>query len=425
LWRWSVFLTITFGYAFFYTVRLSFSVAKKPLIDSGFLNADQLGKLGFALLVAYAVGKLANGFIADRVNPARFFATGLLLAATCNLVFGLSSSYTVFLALWAANGWLQSLGGPCCGVSMANWFANHERGTRYAVWSTSHNMGEAISFALTTLLVSSAGWRWAFLGPGLVCVVVAIIASQTLADHPGTKGLPPINDFMRPPGDGREADLSAPGLTLRQLQLQVLRNPGVWILAVSSALMYVPRYAINHWAVLYLQIEKSYSLVEAGFVTSLFPFVGIAGTVLSGVISDRFFGARRTPVTLAYGLLFVASLGTLFFAPPGHPWLVRLAMAASGFAIGGLLVFLGGLTAMDISSKRTAGAAMGVVGGVSYTGAAIQDWVSGRLIERTRRVVAGAITYDFGTVKYIWFTSACLSTLLPLTLWRAERRPRD
>ena len=35
--RWSVFLSITFGYGFFYLCRLSFSVVKKPMLDEGIL----------------------------------------------------------------------------------------------------------------------------------------------------------------------------------------------------------------------------------------------------------------------------------------------------------------------------------------------------------------------------------------------------
>ena len=39
----------------------------------------------------------------------------------------------------------------------------------------------------------------------------------------------------------------------------------MWVVAVASALMYVTRYAINSWGVLYLQEIRGYSLVDAGF----------------------------------------------------------------------------------------------------------------------------------------------------------------
>src|SRR5690242_10528315 len=65
--RWRVFLCITLGYGVFYTARLPLAVTKKPLLDSGLLDPAQLGRVGSALLAAYALGKGANGFLADRV----------------------------------------------------------------------------------------------------------------------------------------------------------------------------------------------------------------------------------------------------------------------------------------------------------------------------------------------------------------------
>jgi OPA family sugar phosphate sensor protein UhpC-like MFS transporter len=61
-WRWRVFLSITLGYGFFYTTRLGLSVAKRPLLDARVVDAAQLGRIGAALLIAYAVGKAVNGF---------------------------------------------------------------------------------------------------------------------------------------------------------------------------------------------------------------------------------------------------------------------------------------------------------------------------------------------------------------------------
>src|SRR5205085_11255756 len=67
-------IALTLMYAFFYTARGVLDVVKKPLIDAGIYDAGQLGTLGTCLLGAYAVGKLVNGMIADRVRVSRFLA---------------------------------------------------------------------------------------------------------------------------------------------------------------------------------------------------------------------------------------------------------------------------------------------------------------------------------------------------------------
>ena len=71
-------------------------------------------------------------------------------------------------------------------------------------------------------------------------------------------------------------------------QKAVLRNPAIWILALSSAFMYISRYAVNSWGVFYLQAEKGYSTLDASFIISISSVFGIVGTMFSGVISDRF-----------------------------------------------------------------------------------------------------------------------------------------
>ena len=63
--RLQAFVSATLGYSLYYVCRTSLNVMKKPVLDSGSLDASQLGVIGSALLFAYAVGKFVNGFIAD------------------------------------------------------------------------------------------------------------------------------------------------------------------------------------------------------------------------------------------------------------------------------------------------------------------------------------------------------------------------
>ena len=72
--QWQVFLTITFGYGFFYVCRLSLNVVKKPLVDAGLFDPAQLGLIGSALFLAYASGRLVNGVLVDHANVKRFMA---------------------------------------------------------------------------------------------------------------------------------------------------------------------------------------------------------------------------------------------------------------------------------------------------------------------------------------------------------------
>ena len=78
----------TIAYSLYYVCRMSLSVVKQPLIDEGVLTAGELGLIGSALLLVYAVGKFMNGFIADYCNVRRFMATGLLISTLVNRLMG-------------------------------------------------------------------------------------------------------------------------------------------------------------------------------------------------------------------------------------------------------------------------------------------------------------------------------------------------
>ena len=70
-----------FVYAIFYICRLAFSASKKDMIEHGAYTAKEIGLVGSAMLIAYAIGKFANGFIADRVNVRRYVMFGLFVVA--------------------------------------------------------------------------------------------------------------------------------------------------------------------------------------------------------------------------------------------------------------------------------------------------------------------------------------------------------
>src|SRR5258705_10065906 len=84
---------LTLIYAFFYTTRGVLDVVKKPLIDAGIYDANQLGTIGTCLLASYAVGKLVNGVLADRVRVSRFLALGLAASAVMNILMGLDTLF--------------------------------------------------------------------------------------------------------------------------------------------------------------------------------------------------------------------------------------------------------------------------------------------------------------------------------------------
>ena len=446
--RWGVFLSVTIGYTFFYVSRLVLNVVKQPLIDEKILNAQQLGYLGSAMLFTYAFGKLINGFLADNSNIKKFMPTGLFVSALLNVILGTILglewvSVPLLVVMWGINGWFQSMGSAPSVVSISHWFSVRERGTMYGIWSVAHSLGEGLTFVGTAVVVAAFGWRYGFWAAGISGIIIAILMYIFMSDRPQTYGLPHVEEYKRkyakkkeepeentsssedhePPKEESRKEKGAPKKEpIWKQQLQVVTNPAIWILGLSSALMYVARYAVNNWGMLYLQKAKGFSLEEAGFILGMYSILNTIGSASSGWVSDTFFGSRRNVPILIYGLLMNAGLIWFYLFPPGSKLMAAISIALFGLGLGGLLVFLGGLLAVDLSPRNAAGAAMGFIGVFSYLGASIQDWISGTLLETNKVMVNGEINFNFGPAFIFWIGAGLLSLALALTLWNVKPR---
>lgn len=408
--QWAVFFAITLGYGFYYVCRLSFSVAKKHMADEGVFDAAQMGVIGSALFFAYAFGKLANGILADRVNVRRFMAAGLFVSAIINLALGFTTAFWAFLILWGFNGWFQAFGAGSSVVTITHWYSGKERGTFYGMWASSHNIGEAITFIGTAFVITSLGWMWGFRVAGAVCILASLFIVRFLYERPDVYGLPVVT---RPEPPGLEK------LSTGAKQWQVVRNPAVWILAVSSACFYVTRYAVNSWGIFFLEAEKGYTTIEASSIISANAIAGIFGTFFSGILSDRFFNGTRNFPALIFGIIYALATA-LFVLGPADPFMDTLSMVMFGVALGVLMVYLGGLMAVDICSKEVSGSVLGIVGLASYLGAGLQDIISGWLIEDGKTIVNGETIYNFDVVGMLWIGSAVVSLILATFVWNVR-----
>lgn len=435
--RLQAFLAGTFGYALYYVCRLSMGVMKQPLIDAGLLNATQLGIIGACLYWAYALGKLVNGFLADSSNIKRFMATGLVVSVLMNFTMGVlgvtalkggianSALFVLFAVCWAVNGWAQSMGAPPAIIALSRWFPLRIRGTYYGFFSSSHNIGEGLSFIFVGMLVATFGWKWGFFGAALAGVLGILIIIFFLHDSTEAKGLPPVEVLAGEVESVEELSPEQKRAETKRMQAAVIKNPGVWILALASAFMYMSRYAINEWGTIFLQEAKGYDLAGAAAIIGVNPIFGIIGTVVSGWLSDVLFkGDRKFPAFVA-GILEAIALAIFLFGGPAK-WVNILAMVLFGVAIGVLISFVGGLMAVDLVPRKATGAALGIVGMASYAAAGLQNVVTGLLLDN--HIVEGAngaMVHDFTYVSWFWLGAAIISFMLPVLNWRRKQQVID
>ena len=427
--RRNTFWGATIAYSLYYVCRLSLSVVKQPVIDSELLTAGQLGIIGSALLFVYAVGKFMNGFIADYCNIRRFMATGLAVSALINLIMGVLgflhgdmgfASVAVFLSfaiLWGINGWAQSMGSPPGVINLSRWFPLNRRGTYYGIFSASPYLGEFLSFIVIGAIVGTFGWQSGFIFSAIAGVAGTLIILFFVSDTPESKGLPSVQTLSAE--EVKEEDR----MKTTQVQKLVLKHPGIWIISAASAFIYITKYAVAGWGILFLQKEKLFSLESASQIIAFSAIFGVVGTVLAGWLSDTVFKSDRIKPAILSGATGFAALALFLFSGGGYVLNV-IYVSVFSLAIGVLYCIVAGLMAVDIVPRKATGAALGIVGISSYMAAGIQDIASGYLIEGNMQQAADIAdaVYDFTPVSIFWLTAALISFLLPVLNWKKMKK---
>ena len=262
--RWRIFYSSFIAYVVYHLCRKNLAVALPSMGKSLGLSNTELGLLGASLYLCYGIGKFINGILADRSNVRTFLPTALILSAICNLMFVISTaivkpgelffglpSGTILLWIlaffWGANGWFQSMGFPPVAKSLSYWFSNSERGTKWSLWSTSHQIGVFAAVMLSGFVIEKFGWEAAFYVPSAICIITGLWLYDRLRDKPQSMGLPDIEKYNNEPAviqkqDEEEEEDNRPYLQV--FKENILCNPIMWMLAISYIFVYIVYFYI-------------------------------------------------------------------------------------------------------------------------------------------------------------------------------------
>lgn len=424
--RRKTFWGVTLAYSLYYVCRTCISLFKKPLIDEGVLTEGQLGLVGAAFLFVYAVGKFLNGFIADYCNIRRFMATGLFISSVVNLLMAalgffhnMIPSVVIFLAfaiLWGMNGMVQSMGSAPGVISLSRWFPLSKRGSYYSIFSTSPSIGKFVSY-LVLGAVGYFGWQYGFIVASIAGVIGATLILIMVSDTPESKGLPSVQELS-----GEQLTKTDKKPT-KELQKMVLKHPGVWVIAFSSAFLYITKEAVDSWGVLFLQEARGLTQWQASQALGYSVAFSIAGTLLAGWLSDKVFRGDRAKPALLSGILCTTALVLFLFVGGGFA-LNIFYVSLFSFAMGVLYCVVAGLMAVDIVPRKATGAALGVVGISSYIASGLQDITSGYMIQYNTAEIMDAAgnvvdkVYDFSPVSWFWVAASIIAFALPILNWK-------
>ena len=272
------------------------------------LDPKMMGWMFSASIIGLLPGAFLGGCIADRIGRKKVLVAAVVLFG----IFSLWTAYAGSLAGLLAARFLTGLG---LGAALPNLIAlcaeaveERQRSTAISIMYCGVPLGGAVA-ALVGMLAGEA-WQWVFIVGGVAPLVIAplmlLMLPESAAFH-------------------RQRDQ---GGTVRPSTVEALCGDGRTRITLSLWVSYfftlTVMYMLLNWLPSLL-LELGFSKPQAGMVQMVFNVGGALGSLMGGVLLDRF---RRTPVVLSiYTGLLLALAGIGFSGSVA-------SMAAAGFAAG-------------------------------------------------------------------------------------------
>lgn len=376
-------------YASYYLCRYNLSFANKSICEQFGFTKDQFGWILTAFFWAYALGQLLNGLFTDRIGGKLGMLIGAAATVFLNWLFGIASfwgSWSAFLFIWMANGYIQAFGAPGMIKINTAWFSHTERGKFSGIFGFMIQLGRFAITWLVPLILTGATilwwtippmhWRYIFWVPAAVASVVAVLMFLIVKESPEEAGF--IN--VHPGSESHEnGDRVAIGEAFRI----IFSNKYVWIVAGAYFCTGVVRQGIDQWLPRYLQDVHNVKLNSLDFAWAAYgvPLVAVFGSFVSGWVSDIFFAGRRAPVAAA--LYFAQSVIIVlagFFS--GTLVAATIFLLFISFTVNATHSILGTAAAMDIGGRKMAGTASGVIDSFQYIGGGLAGFLLGGILEK-------------------------------------------
>ena len=369
-----------------------------PVFFVAFLAEFGWGRAQASL--AYSASQLLSGAssplvgaLVDRVGPRRLVLLGGVLLAV-----GLALSAWVS-ALWhliALYGVVMTIGANCLGLVVLTPLVSRyfvaKRGLVLAIVQSANGFGRAGAVPVVQFLITTVGWRRAYLALAAVMVVAIVPLSRSFQRGTVTATAP------TPPSGAARVERDAHDWTLAE----AMATPHFWLLFLVYLLTGLGSFFVSLHQLAFLT-DVGFEPLHAASVLGMGAFLSVGGTIFTGSISD--YVGREVSAILAYGISIVGVIAALFITGPEQTWLLWIHSCFFGLTWGARGPMITAKTA-DLFQGRHLGAILGVISIGTGVGAAVGAWASGLIFDLSGSYrlafILSIVSYLAGCVAF-WF----------------------
>lgn len=410
IWQTRVLISTAMVYIGYYIIRLIFTVRQNDISKAYGFSMGQIGTILSMFGIGYGISKLIMGTLADRANPNRYVATGLIVSSIINALYGTTQSFGMIVFLMLLNSVMQGMGAAACQRLVGLWFGRKgkgsimARGTAFSIWSSAHNAGAFMCVAVINLsaLFFGASLQWSFWIASIVSIIIAVIVLFLGSDRPTTKGLPTIEEYsgdkvVIKDGEVVEGDVSDENV-FKIFFEYIVKNKLVWAVILTSLSIYVVRYGIMSWIPNYLVNVKGFDNSTAKWLTGIFELAAVPGVIIIGFITDLLRGRRAIMVLISL-IAMLACLIT-YFAATNHTLIIIVLLIMGTFIYAPATIV--GLMVNEAVPKFANGMSTGTMGFCQYIiGEVTATLVIGWVVQSYGWSAGNIIVYAFAGIAIL------------------------
>jgi MFS transporter, Spinster family, sphingosine-1-phosphate transporter len=250
--------------------------AASPLIQKEFhLSDSQVGLLGSAFLLVYAVAAVPFGFWADRGVRKTVVAAGVAIWSLATLFTGFARSFPQLFVSRAVLGIGEAGYYPAGTSLLSDYFPKEQRGRTMSIWGAGSTFGIAVGFAGGGYIAEKFGWRSAFFFAAVPGILFALLAFGLRE---------PLRGNAEKIGRAVERIHDA---SLRNF-IDLLRIRTLRATILSQTLLYFVLASNAFWLPILLTRRFNLSVGQAGLLAGVVLVAGgLIGTLAGGWIADR------------------------------------------------------------------------------------------------------------------------------------------
>jgi len=368
-YRWTIMAIVWLVYLVGNMGRVSIGPLAPFLKDSLQISNVQIGLLVTANTALYTPTLLLSGWLVDRLGVRLVLFGGAIFGGVTIALIYFFPTYQGMVVILAFAGLGYGCIFPSVAKSLMTWFPDRERATVMGVNQSAVNVAGVIVAVLLPVIALKWFWQTSYLVLGAALVFICLVCVGVYRDLPGYDRRS-IKAGSQAKRDGRSL-----GRTL-------LKSRDIWILAFAGYFLSVVEFSSITNIVLYLNESLQFGLLAAGGLLAMSQAAGGIGKPLFGIVSDRWFGRRRRPVSLIIALVsglacLMLGTGTFLHGWLVYLWLVLLGATAMGFA--GVIITLAG----KMAGPESAGFASGFIGMALSLGGLSGPPVFGYIVDKT------------------------------------------